>query len=143
MDPHNDLGEELLKQDGASGGRQPGSREAMVRQVIAQSRQQVHRWGWLTVGLWIALAAEAVFMRSVAMVYAIFIFPRRLMEGQGYSNTLFNLSHLSAVIWPVILCAAALCTVKFIVVSRQATLRQIQAELVSISEQIRTLSRKD
>jgi hypothetical protein len=139
MSPDNDLGAELLKQNGGPGGPQHGSHEAMVQQVVAQSRRRVRLWGWAAAILWAIVGVHLFVLRVATLFVAYFIVPMRLNEGRGYPNTFWLASNIAAMIWPMLLCAAALSTMKFILVSRRATLRQIQAELACISAQVKRL----
>jgi len=140
MNPGNNLGAELLKQDGGPGGPSPGDAEAVVQQAIAQARRRVRAWGWAAVILWIFVGVHFFVLRAAIIFVRYFNYPTRLQEGRGYPDTFWVTSNIASLLWPVFLCAAALCTMQFIFVSRQATLRQIQAELADISAEIKRLA---
>jgi hypothetical protein len=89
-----------------------------------------------------ALGVEAFLGRGAGFIYSVFIPPNRA-QGEGVSNTLAFILQVTSVVWPVVMGAAALCTVKFILASRQATLRQIQAELAEIAEHVRALAGRE
>jgi hypothetical protein len=111
----------------------------LVQRTIAQERRRVRGWGWAAVILWLIVGAHSILTRLATLLVMGGILPQRLHEGLGYANAFAMVSGILSLTWPMLLCAAALCTVKFILVSRQATLRQIRAELAAISEEVRRL----
>ncbi|MCX5672913.1 MAG: hypothetical protein NTU94_16480 [Planctomycetota bacterium] len=137
-----EVGRGLLKQNG-KGVPPSGKGAPAVQAMMEQERRRVRLWEGLTIGLWVALGVEAFLGRGVGFIYSVFILPHRVAQGEGVSNTLAFILQVTSVVWPVVMCAAALCTVKFILASRQATLRQIQAELAEISEHIRALAGRE
>jgi hypothetical protein len=139
MAADKELGSELLKQDSGAGGPQAGSHKALVEEIARHERGRVRGWGWAAVILWLIVGAGLLLVRAATLFVDYFILPLWREGGGGYPNTFFITSHIALLIWPIVLCAAALCTVKFILVSRQATLRQIQAELAGISAEVQRL----
>ncbi len=136
-----EVGEGLLKQNG-KGVPPSGKGAPAIQAMMERERRRVRVWEWLTIGLWVALGVEAFLGRGVGFIYSVFILPHRA-QGEGVPNTLAFILQVTSVVWPVLMCAAALCTVKFILASRQATLRQIQAELAEISEYVRGLAGRE
>jgi len=139
MAADKELGSELLKQDNGAGGPPTGSHQALVEEIARHERGRVRGWGWAAVILWLVAGIELIVWRAAGGFVTFFIVPQRLREGLGYPNTFAIVAYFDSLIWPIVLCAAALCTVKFILVSRQATLRQIQAELAGISAEVQRL----
>ena len=66
----------------------------------------------------------------------------RMTVGQGYELFMIQFANLwGTVALLAVMLAAALCTVLLIMATRRATLRQIQASLLILSEQLDTLQR--
>lgn len=139
MAADKELGSELLKQDNGAGGPPTGPHQTLVAEIARHERGRVRAWGWAAVILWLIVGAGLLLVRAAALFVDYFILPLWRQGGGGYPGTFLITSHIALLIWPIILCAAALCTVKFILVSRQATLRQIQAELAGISAEVQRL----
>jgi hypothetical protein len=141
MTRNDELGWELLKQNGAAGGGQAGAPEAMVRSIVDRERRRIRRWGWAAAILWIFIGVHMLIERVAVLFVAIYILPLRLQEGLGPPGSFCLTVSIVEILWPLLLCAAALCTMKFILVSRQATLRQIQGELAEISRQMQAMTK--
>jgi hypothetical protein len=141
MTRNDELGRELLKQNDAAGGGQAVAPEAMVRSIVDRERRRIRRWGWAAAILWIFIGVHMLIERLAVLFVTIYIYPARLQEGRGFPNTFGLTVFIVEILWPLLLCAAALCTMKFILVSRQATLRQIQGELAEISRQMQALTK--
>ncbi len=145
MTRESDVGKELLRQDAPA----PGTGKDIVDRTVRRERGRLRLWAAATVALWVAVAGYCVLS---TYLFLMFFYPiladRALSQGAHGKNrevvaALADYLLISNIIWPTLLLAAALLTVAFILKSRRATLRQIQAELAGISDQIRTLSRKD
>jgi hypothetical protein len=144
-----DLGEALLKLDLSPPAEAPA---AQVERVIDADRQHVRRWARISIALWIlaALGGLAVF---VVGGLAFPVIARMLVEkGEGTlenPNTPFlALSKLVAMCMvlgtatAVTLVCAGLATVVLLSRSRSATLRQINANLLMISKQLKSNTSK-
>lgn len=99
-----------------------------------------------TMALWITTTAYFV---GLLWIHLVFVHPAlheilTLQDsplGDQRQQGTFVVWELTAfMLWPILLFLAATCTIAFTLVSRKATLRQIQTGLSEISEQIRLLS---
>jgi uncharacterized membrane protein len=141
-----DLGEALLKLDLAP----PVSpTTAEVGRIIEADRRRIKWLTRLTVGLWI-LAATGAFLIAVGGGFVFPVIAKMLNQaGEGNideANTPFLLlAKLTAMcivfgsLSFAVLVAAGLATVLLVFRSQRATLRQINANLLQISEQLKRL----
>jgi hypothetical protein len=147
MNERKDLGAELLKQNGSppSAG-QAGAAGAAAR-TMRRERLRMGLWTGATLFLW-GLAATACIANM--MGFMVFFYPlltqmvqestKRPDHGRFVMGVLADYLFYANIIWPLLLTAAAACTVLFILRSRRATLRQIQASLAEISAEVRQLA---
>ena len=138
-----DLGRALLDLD-VTPPAPPDPRQ-LTRQVLDRDRRRLRRLSALTIALWVVTAAGVL---GACPFYLMMVAPRLRAYHAGRAN-LANDWYAWATVgeWAaywVLACTlscllAALCTVALVVLSRRATLRQINAGLVEISEQLRQL----
>jgi len=137
-----DLSEALLKLDLASATAGPE-----IERIIESDRRRVKWLTRLTVGLWILAAAGSLLI----FIFGGLVFPmiaKTLKEaGEGSleqpDTPFLMLAKLTAMsilfgsLSFLVLVAAGLATVTLVFRSRRATLRQINANLLQISEQLK------
>jgi len=148
MTRDRDVGEELLKQ--AAGAKPPPDPQTTVEAVSRRQRRRLGLWAGLTISLWILAGGYCV---ANVLVFLTFFYPKlawfiedpseagRGASAREFFHILAYYLLYSNVLWPVLLVAAAGMTVVFVLKSRQATLRQIQATLDEISRQIEAQSK--
>ncbi|MCX5677424.1 MAG: hypothetical protein NTX87_20785 [Planctomycetota bacterium] len=148
MTSDRDVGEELLKQ--AAGAKSPSDPLKTVEAVSRRQHRRLRLWAGLTISLWVLAGGYCV---ANVLLFLTFFFPKLAgfiadpsKAGRGASDLEFF--HILAyyllysnVLGQVLLVAAAGMTVVFVLKSRQATLRQIQASLDEISRQIEAQSK--
>jgi hypothetical protein len=137
------LKDALLGQDGGAANLTSSS---IVDQISARERKRVRRWAILTVALWLI---TAMYFAVLLWGYLVFVHPaiQELLARDEYDPERFK-THMRVLIagltallyWPASLLLAAGCTTWFTIISRRATLRQIQASLAQIGEHLRSLS---
>ena len=140
------LGEALLQLDLAPAAMQAG---ANVERIIERDRQRVRWLTRLTIALWIMAAMGAVLI----FIGGGLVFPMiaKLLKQAGEGSLdrpdtpflmLAKLTAMTMVVGCfsfVTLVAAGLATVLLVFRSRRATLRQINANLLQISEQLKQM----
>src|SRR5205085_1982547 len=116
-----------------------------TRDVLARDRRRIRRLAMLTAVFWVLTAVDVVWL---VCFYVIQIAPRLRAYGAGRAHlqndwndwaTVGDCGAWSLLAFIFALLAAAACTVLLILFSRRATLRQINANLLAISEQLRQL----
>jgi hypothetical protein len=139
-----DLGRALLELDLAPPPAAPGARE-LTRQVLERDRRRIRLLAGLATLFWALTAAGVV---CLCPFYVIVVAPRLRAYQAGRAQlandwndwaTVGTWAAYGALAWVTALLAAALCTVLLVLFSRRATLRQINASLVEISEQLKGL----
>lgn len=142
-----DVGDALLNLDLSAASR-PSAGD--IDRIIEADRRRVHRLTRIAVGLWIAAALGAL----VIFVGSGFVFPliAKLVQQAGEGNlnqpdtpflVLAKLTAMCVVVGSVsflVLVFAGLMTVLLVFRSRRATLYQINANLLGISEQLKGLA---
>jgi hypothetical protein len=145
-----DLGEALLKLDAAALAGVSDHRQ-QVWSILERDRRRVRMLTWVVVVTWLLAGALVL----TGLISYGFVFPmqakvfKQIEEGKltpKQANELqrtvlisFQMTTL-LIAWSVFLmAAAALCTVFLILASRRATLRQVNASLVEIGEQLKRL----
>ena len=136
------LGDELLMlSESESGGAGPD-----IERIRTRERLRVRLWAIGTAVLWIITAGYLV---ALLLGYLVLIHPA-LHEHFTYDDA--DPAHMERImapillglkallVWPILLLVSAACTTGLVLASRRATLRQIQASLARISEQLRTLT---
>jgi len=145
------VGKALLSLDPGASQRESDSRQ-LARNVIARDQRRVRLLTGLTILLWLLAAAGVCFVVYVALWH---VYPKehKLVQDVALGNltpeqivTLQALHFQALRICTLVIAAAfaaiilaALCTVLLILISRRATLRQINANLAEISEQLKQL----
>ncbi|HEY4232959.1 MAG TPA: hypothetical protein VGM76_06020 [Lacipirellulaceae bacterium] len=139
-----DVGDELLKLDLSPKADAPCTQ---IERIIDADRRHIKRWTRISIALWILAALGAI----TIFVMGGFAFPviAKLLAEKG-QGTLENpetpltvLAKLTAMCLVLgsasflVLVSAGLATVLLLVRSRGATLRQINANLLLISEQLK------
>ncbi len=142
-----DVGDALLRLDLNPETETPA---AQIERIIEADRQRVRRWTRVSIALWIlaALGAVAIFVIGGLAFPAI----AKLLAEEGKGNLespdtpfliLAKLNAMCIVLGTasfVSLVAAGIATVVLLASSRSATLRQINANLLQISEQLKRSS---
>jgi hypothetical protein len=138
------LAEQLLRQNDEVPARVP----TIVDEVTRRERRRVRVWAVATGVLWVLAAA---YLLGLLWFYVCFLHPvfheyftRADVTPEAMQprmRVVFML--LKALLWwPGLLFLAAASTTLFTLASRRATLRQIQASLAEISEQVKSLTAK-
>lgn len=130
---------------------------AAESQAREQARQIAHRDRWgvrllasLAVLLWLAAAVGVLFVVWLAIWY---VFPKHRKLAADFAvmpvEQIVLVQQSNLIVWElcveviagsfIALTLAALCTVWLVFWSRRATLREVNANLVAISEQLRLL----
>ncbi len=143
-----DLGKALLQLDAAQLAGVPGAR-AQVAQVLARDRRWLKLWTLLTLAAW--LLAVALVLGVLILFGLLFPLMARLRQADARiteqeraaalerASETFAMGTLLIAVSVGVLAAAALSTVFLLFASRRATLRQVSANLLEVSEQIRQL----
>src|SRR5882724_9678807 len=141
-----DVGEELLKLDLSPKADAPANQ---IERILDADRRYLKRWTRISIALWIvaALGAVAIFVMG-GMAFPM-IAKLLAEKGEGTldnpDTTLTVLAKLNAMCMVlgtgsfVVLVCAGLATVLLLVRSRSATLRQINSNLLLISEQLKRM----
>jgi hypothetical protein len=138
-----ELGKALLNLDMAAAAA-PDPRQ-LTRTILERDRRRVR---WLTL---VAVACWGITLFAIALfvlLFFLYLDPRLHSYAAGRHDPAADARAWVAIAqvtaWVVLGCAAtalvaAVCTVLLVLVSRRATLRQINANLVEISEQLKHL----
>ncbi len=140
--------------DGTPRDESPGRERAasdvnarpVAETIVRRERRRVCAWALATSFLWVITAA---YLLILMFTYLAIVHPavNELLTGgelspearQRYAAVIIG--GLKALLWwPVMLIVAAACTTWFTLASRRATLRQIQASLAQISEQLKRMA---
>jgi hypothetical protein len=143
-----ELSDALLKLDAA---QLPAATEprALAWQVLDHDRRGIRRWVWATALLW---GISVVFIAGAFLAFA-FLFPKQaaIIHQAGPEEGLEAiilltafLSKISAAMAVALLALvfASLATIFLVLTARRATLRQVNASLLEISEQMRKLTER-
>lgn len=145
-----DIGKALLQLDAGHLATVPDVRDQVAR-VLQRDQRRVKLWTLLTAVLWLL----AVTMVMGILIYLGFLFPMwaKLKTGDGQdrinepqrqklleeADIAFKMVSVMLAASVGVLAAAALATVFLLFASRRATLRQVSANLLEVSEQIKQL----
>jgi len=138
-----ELGKDLLNLDSTSAGPDP---RLLTQKILDRDRRRVRLWACLATVFWILTTAGIV---CLCPFYVMIVAPRlrAYQAGRAHLENDWNDWALAgdwAAYWIlaciITLLLAAMCTVLLILLSRRATLRQINASLVEISEQLKLLA---
>ncbi len=130
---------------GLDGGAANLTAPTIVDLITARERKRVRRWAILTVALWLI---TALYFAVLLWGYLVFVHPaiQELLAHDEPDPQRFKtqmrvlIGGLTALLyWPALLLLAAGCTTWFTIVSRRATLRQIQASLAQIADHLQGL----
>ena len=150
MDEH-ELGEALLRAGAAEDRDLPDARD-LSSSVLARDRRRLRTLGGLILALWLAGAAGIGFvLYNLAIYVPAYMRLQMKIEEGGVSmeqrqriqeNNLggFQIGLSITACSVAILALAALGTFLLVLASRRATLRQVNANLTLISDQLRQLS---
>ena len=144
-----ELAKALLRYD-ATVPSEPADPGRQVRQVLRRDRRRVRLLSTVTVLLWFIAVTAIIFLVVVADVI---VFPRmKKLAEEANAEQLHQLQRLEAIdtlvlakgtvllsISVAVLALAAIGTVLLVFTSRRATLRQMNASLIQISEQLKEL----
>jgi hypothetical protein len=145
-----ELGKALLNLDALALAGVPDARQQTWR-VLERDRRRVRRLTALTVAVWVL----AMLLALGVLVAFGFLFPQyarlvhgveqgKLTQAQGQEMLRVYLMGLQKnlliqALSVAALALAAICTVRLVYASRRATLRQLNASLIEIAEQLKRL----
>jgi ABC-type Fe3+ transport system permease subunit len=141
-----ELSKGLLNLDATSTPTALDSR-TLTHKILARDRRRIRLLASLATLFWILATAGVIWLVSI---YLLFVAPRLRAYGAGREQLendwndwaqAGDLAAQSVLACIIALLLAAVCTVLLILLSRRATLRQINANLLEISEQLK-LSRQ-
>jgi hypothetical protein len=143
-----ELSEALLKLDALDLAAVPDMQQQTWR-VLERDRRRIRWLTGLTIMLWLIAVGAVLFLHSI---YFLYIVPHEqmLMREAGKPDGKFERASAAHTWAPSIgtamitgsialLALSVLCTVVLVLTSRRATLRQVNASLIEISEQLRQL----
>ena len=139
-----DVGKALLGLDAADLAGVPDARR-LTWQVLERDRRRLRRLAGLATLFWVLTAAGVIWL---VFFYFLQVAPRLRAYGAGRAQLqndwndwalVGDWAAQSILAGMIALLAAAVCTILLVVLSRRATLRQINASLIEISEQLRQL----
>jgi hypothetical protein len=145
-----DLGRALLKLDAAELGGVPDARR-LTWQIVERDRRRVALLTAVTVAVWLLAAALVLaglvgygflFPEQAKLVHEIEAGKLTPAQGEQAQRALlvgFQKGTLLIALSLGVLAVAALCTVLLLLASRRATLRQVNASLLEIAEQLKRL----
>jgi ABC-type Fe3+ transport system permease subunit len=147
-----ELGRALLDLDSQKLAGVPEMREQTWR-ILESDRRRVRRWTVLTIALWAAALVMVLLMlvayglvfplqaklREDAQVARLGLTPDQAAEAQFKAQIVFQMVTVGVTASVGLACFAILSSVFLSLASRRATLRQINASLLEISNQLRDL----
>jgi hypothetical protein len=117
----------------------------VAESIVRRERCRVRLWATLTAGLWLLTSA---YLLTLVFTYMLLFHPavNEFVTG-GEMNDRARQDFAGAIIdwlwallwWPITLVVAAAGSIWFTLASRRATLRQIQASLAQISDQLKQM----
>lgn len=146
-----EIGKALVSRHAGTSAGTPDPRQ-LVGKVLQQERGRIRLLTGLTILLWLVAAAGVLFVVYVA-IWHMYPKQQKLMRDATLGNvSVEEIVAIQAIHFHalelctrviaaafVALTLAALCTVLLVLVSRRATLRQINNQLAEISEQLKQL----
>jgi hypothetical protein len=142
----DDLKKALLRQETRIPGGSEGKEELKALAAIGRWMRWSRLLAFMTVSLWVALAGGLIL---AVFGFLTFVYPKFVkiaVDGEPNREAVKTVVHVTgqfalyrAAIWAGLLVLAAGSTVCLVVVSRQATLRQIRASLAEIVAELRTM----
>jgi hypothetical protein len=147
-----ELGRALLDLDSQKLAGVPDMREQTWR-ILESDRRRVRRWTVLTIASWAAALVMVLLMlvafglvfplqaklREDAQVARLGLTPDQAAEAQFNAQIIFQMITVGVTASVGLACFAILSSVFLSLASRRATLRQINASLLEISNQLRDL----
>jgi len=147
-----ELGQALLDLDSQKLAGVPDAREQTWR-ILDQDRRRVRRWTLLTIALWAAALLMVLLMlvayglvfplqaklREDAQVARLGLTPEQAADAQFKAQIAFQMVTVGVTASVGLTCLAILASVFLSTASRRATLRQINASLLEISQQLKEL----
>jgi hypothetical protein len=138
----SELGRALLKLDAAGLASALDPRQQTAA-VLSRDRRRVRRLAVLTVLLWLLAGAALglmIWFHFLFIVPKLDAYVRNLNWRDGMAWVLISKWAAGVILaFVAAMLLAALCTVLLVFSSRRATLRQVNANLLEISEQLRQL----
>jgi hypothetical protein len=144
-----EFGDALLRLDMSA--RSPADTRALTDRVLARDHRRVRVLTWLTVGAWLVAAALVLFLLvAFGLIFPAMakvkddklkdrITPAQREQVQNELEIAFKLSTVVITFTVGALSLAGLCTFGLVVATRRATLRQVNANLAEIAEQLKRL----
>lgn len=138
-----DMGEKLLAAGDLEAADAVPERAASVAALIRRERIRVRLFAAFTIFLWVAVACALFF---TVYAFFVFFFPKvaevayQTESRVGWEEIIGHLPLATVCATATLSCLvvlAAVCTVAFVMVSRQATLHQIQISLREITDQLK------
>jgi ABC-type Fe3+ transport system permease subunit len=147
-----ELGRALLELDSQKLAGVPDAREQTWR-VLERDRRRVWRWTALTIALWSSAIVMVLLMlvayglvfplqaklRQEEQVARLGLTPQQQAEAQFKAQVVFQMITVGVTVSVGLTCFAILSSVFLGLASRRATLRQINASLLEISNQLKEL----
>jgi hypothetical protein len=134
--------------------RPPADARAITDRVLARDHRRVRVLTWLTVGTWLVAAGLVVFLLvAFGLIFPAMaklkddkfkdrITPAQREQVQNELEVAFKLSTVVITFTVGALSLAGLCTLGLVTATRRATLRQVNANLAEIAEQLKQLRRE-
>jgi hypothetical protein len=144
-----EVGEALLRLDMST--RSPADARALTDRVLARDHRRVRVLTWLTVGTWLVAAALVLFLLvAFGLIFPAMaklkddkfkdrITPDQREQMSRELEIAFKMGSVVITLTVGVLTVAALFTVGLVLATRRATLRQVNANLVEITEQLKLL----
>jgi hypothetical protein len=144
-----DLGDALLRLDTST--RPPTDVRALTDRVLARDQRRVRVLTWLTGGTWLLAGGMILFMLVMfALIFPAMaklkdekfkdrITPAQREQSERELEMAFKMSTVIVTMTVGALTVAGLCTLGLVLASRKATLRQVNANLMEITEQLKQL----
>jgi len=143
------FGEALLNLDVGTGPA--GDPKVLTERVLARDRRRVRALTWLAAGSWVVAAGLVLLLLVVlALLFPAMAkvhdeaFQGRLTPAQREAAQVkldvgFRMTSVGITVAVGALALAALCTLGLVAATRRATLRQVNANLVEVTEQLKQL----
>lgn len=118
---------------------------AEIQDVVHRENRRMALWTATTAVLWVVTAAYFIALWLCYMVFVHPVLHELLSEEELNAALLDNVKEVlliglrAVVVWPILLLVSASCTTWLVLTSRRSTLRQIQANLALISDQLGVL----
>jgi len=141
------------RQNGAAAQTNESNGQRIAGRVLRRARRRAAILGWSSLGLWVIAAAGFAAYVWFVLAYlwpmiAVLAEQQQSTPPDLQSRALRVLVHVTpsvtmvwALVWSGLLVLAALATVLYVMTSRRATVREIQAGLADISAQLAALDR--